>query len=356
MANSIIHEVPHDGTTLFLREASEQELLQCWHRNSKEWRGKLPLDDYIARDQYLRMLPLTRNGGIRHWILSTTPNPSSGSDTAPFYGACETIEKKAVVKENGTVRDVKSWGICSVFVAEEYRGKGYAGAMMKALGEVIDKMGVDEDGFSVLYSDIGKTFYERNGGWKATSTEEIQLPVLQVEGEVDGVKWLGKEDFGWMGEQAVVDVRKAVDETEGERVMAVLPTGEVFEWAVAHGGFVAEKLFQREVSVVGAECEGSWVLWKVDVNAGGLAVLFVHGEGEGLRKCFMAACVEAGKWGLGKVVVWRPSKGVLEVVRGVKEWEGVSVGEREGSIPALRWKNAEDVEVEWVANEKYAWC
>src|SRR5690606_40389973 len=106
-----------------------------------------------------------------------------GAEMAPFYGACETIVKRAIVSCGGKVEERKSWGICSVFVAKQYRGRGYAGAMMRALGEICERMGDEgeKDEFSVLYSDIGPLFYERNGGWKAHSTEEVVLPVLRSE-------------------------------------------------------------------------------------------------------------------------------------------------------------------------------
>ena len=63
------------------------------------------------------------------------------------------------MSRGGKLEEKMVWGIGSVFVREEYRGKGYAGRMMDELGKRLETWGKGDEqktAFTVLYSDIGK--------------------------------------------------------------------------------------------------------------------------------------------------------------------------------------------------------
>lgn len=74
-----------------------------------------------------------------------------------------------------------------------------------------------------------------------------------------------------------------------------------------------------------------------------------------------AAVEEAAKWQLKKVCVWNPDQGLVESAKRVTGCE-VWVENREmDSIASLMMYGGERAEsgvedVEWVVNEKFAWC
>ena len=164
---SLSAELPSSNSpTLSLVQASEDEKLATWKLNGKVWRGKLSLPTYLRREFHLANQAFTRDGGITYWILvDTAAAHSSPSSPRTILGSCESIRKRALItKESGLVEEVISHGIGSVFCNPEYRGKGYAGRMMKELGKKLDKWQQDGDkqvNFTVLYSDIGKVWGER---------------------------------------------------------------------------------------------------------------------------------------------------------------------------------------------------
>lgn len=131
------------------KEAHEQQIV-----NSDEWAGALPLEAYLRREQMLIQQNLTKDGGLTSWAL--VHETDSGRTV---LSSCETIKKRALVAKDGQVKDTICHGVCSVFCPHEYRGKGYAGRMIKELGEKLETWQTNEQEeslFSLLWSDIGK--------------------------------------------------------------------------------------------------------------------------------------------------------------------------------------------------------
>ncbi|KAJ3030692.1 hypothetical protein HK097_005599, partial [Rhizophlyctis rosea] len=82
-----------------------------------------------------------------------------------------------------------------------------------------------------------------------------------------------------------------------------------------------------------------------DFKENTLAILRFCAEGkDDVMALLKGAVEEAGRWGFGKVVMWDPSEAVERAVKGV---EGVSVGEREGSLSSLRVLGEGMEGVEW---------
>lgn len=146
------------GPNVELTQPTHEETIQQTRLNSTEWKGPLSLDAYLGREEHLGKQKLIRDGGLTSWALVTKDgNPRS------VLSSCETIRKKALVAQNGQVKEVICHGVASVFCPPEYRGKGYAGRMIKALGEKLHNWQTDGQDclFSVLYSDIGKVSFVR---------------------------------------------------------------------------------------------------------------------------------------------------------------------------------------------------
>ncbi|RYP45506.1 hypothetical protein DL769_011455 [Monosporascus sp. CRB-8-3] len=179
---------------LVLTHPTDKEKRHTWTRNHREWGGPLGLEKYLKREPYLTTIPLARDGGITHWILSTTT--SAGSDPKqqqqrPVLASCETIRKRVLVARPGpasggdggdgaaVVEEATGYGIGSVYTYQEYRGRSYAARMLRELGETLrtrpraepsNSANGDGDGerggeavCSALWSDIGKVFYAKKG-------------------------------------------------------------------------------------------------------------------------------------------------------------------------------------------------
>lgn len=141
------------GSDVELTQPTHEEAIQQTRLNSTEWKGPLSLDAYLGREEHLGKQKLIRDGGLTSWALVT----KDGNPRA-VLSSCETIRKKALVAQDGQVKEVICHGVASVFCPPEYRGKGYAGRMIKDLGEKLHNWQTDGHDclFSVLYSDIGK--------------------------------------------------------------------------------------------------------------------------------------------------------------------------------------------------------
>lgn len=138
---------------LVLTQPTYEEILEQRRLNSTEWRGALTLEAYFRREELLTTQSLTGDGGLTPWAL--VHETDSGRIV---LASCETIRKRALVAQNGEVKDVLCHGVASVFGPPEYRGRGYAGRMIGDLGERLRSWQGDkgEVSFSVLWSDIGK--------------------------------------------------------------------------------------------------------------------------------------------------------------------------------------------------------
>lgn len=151
-----------DSPTLAIVRPTEAEQLIQAKLNGAEWRGALSPAAYLRREATLSKQALTRDGGITYWILVDTAlennplDPDSG--TRLPLASCETYRKKAFVWRDGTLEEVVSHGVGSVFCGQHLRKRGYAQRLMIELGKTLRTHQTDEKEclFSILYSDIGK--------------------------------------------------------------------------------------------------------------------------------------------------------------------------------------------------------
>ena len=146
------------SASLALVHPTEAERRATWLLNGQSWRGALSLPAYLRREEVLGNQSLTSNGGLSFWVLVETS--TAPSTPRRILASCETIRKRALIAKPGhRVEEVVSHGIGSVFCDPQLRGRGYAGRMMRELGQRLDtwrqEAGISTD-FTVLFSDIGK--------------------------------------------------------------------------------------------------------------------------------------------------------------------------------------------------------
>jgi hypothetical protein len=137
---------------LSLAHPTAEERSKQLRLNGAAWRGALSLDGYLRREHHLSQQDATRDGGLTSWVLVDSSNVRERRVLA----GCETYRKKALVARRGEVRETVAHGVGSVFCAEKFRSRGYAGRMMQDLGEALKSWQSEQCLFSILFSDIGK--------------------------------------------------------------------------------------------------------------------------------------------------------------------------------------------------------
>ncbi|KAI5236297.1 hypothetical protein E4T43_08715 [Aureobasidium subglaciale] len=382
------------------RKSSDIELTQLTHEeavhqtelNSIEWKGPLSLEAYLRREEHLGKQKLVRDGGLTPWALVT----KDGSPRS-VLSSCETIRKKALVAQDGQIKEVICHGVASVFCPPEYRGKGYAGRMIKDLGETLSNWQTDghECLFSVLYSDIGKQFYASHK-WKPFPSAHISLPPTanSQDTPLPKAKSLYSSDLTDLCDVDLTLVRKKLMNaaTSDKIIASIVPDIETLSWQHAREEFVAKELYGRSPDVKGAivgaeQGKRVWCVWmrtwyssdpqKTKDNSLNILRLVVEdaeytdssaASDEGVDKAkstyvtaaitslLAAAQAEASKWQVGSVDIWNPTSATLAAAKQLDSAAEVTHREKD-SIASLRWYGKGSIEtIEWMDNEKYAWC
>ena len=384
--------LPHKNSEdIFLTIATNEENIAQQEVNSTEWRGALDLKQYLRREEHLANQDLTKNGGLVGWVLVYQPH---GSSERKVLCGCETIRKKALVSRDGNVEDVVCYGIGSVFCPAQHRGKGYAGRMMSDLGKKLRTWqdgGVTKPLFSVLYSDIGKEFYARNG-WQPFPSSHVSLPATESKSQdLPGVQLLKAGDLAGLCniDEKMTRARLANSTASKSSAVAIVPDNVTMSWHHAREEYVAKTLFNRHPDVKGAVVgePGSrvWCYWtrvwtnpqEEAPNTLHILRLVVEDESfadftpasedtvgktigspttKAIASVFAAAQAEANKWGMHEVQIWNPTSTTLAAARTLNQRAVVEHRESE-SIASLNWYGEGSWEnVDWICNEKYGWC
>ncbi|KAL9075758.1 MAG: hypothetical protein Q9161_001510 [Pseudevernia consocians] len=386
---------PSDSPNLALLHPTREEKVETWKLNGASWRGKLPLPIYLRRETHLESQAFTKDGGITFWILVDSTLPPN---ERPILGSCESLRKRAFVARAGKLEDVVSHGIGSVFCNPNYRGRGYAQRMIEELGKKLDtwnqKDGKKTD-FTVLYSDIGKKFYSRFG-WEAFPSTHIALAPVSSEKEMalPGVRPLRADDLEELCslDERILRVEIARDVPPKKTRVALIPDLKTMQWHHAREEFAGREMLGREPDIKGAhaECEdGSqvWCIWTRTFgstetgNTLNILRFFIEGEKntvrnesqtghdlpdlesihqarlQGAAAVLHAAQVEAASWDMKDVQIWNPSALVVLAARQIEPSTKL-VHRDDESIASLRWHGEPEdrLKLEWVGNEKYAWC
>lgn len=370
---------------------TDEELLAQQSANSCEWRGALSLEAYLRREIHLMNQLSTKDGGLAFWVLVHQPQ---GESRRQVLCGCETYRKKALVSLNGKVEEVVAHGVGSVFCPPKYRGRGYAGRMMADLGKRLQSW-QSEAGkrvlFSVLYSDIGKQYYARNG-WQAFPSSHISLPVSRSssQGKLT-VKMLRSEDLPEMCamDEDLIRRRMTKPRNMDRSEVALIPDYPAIQIHHAREEFLTKELFDRypdiKGAVVGEPGNRVWCYWnrvypnpqEDSPNTMHILRLVVEDENfsdfasaraedvssvkdsptvEAIAALLDAAQAEASRWEMKEVQIWNPTTTTLAAAQRLDHTASVEHRET-SSIAALRWYGEGSWEgLDWICNEKYGWC
>lgn len=379
---------------LVLVQATELERTQCWHLNLHAWRGPLSPAQYLQREAYLERQPLVSDGKITFWFLTLKDyHQTDKSSPRPILASCETLLKNAYIAQDGHLTPVLAHGIGSVFCRREYRGKGYASRMMSELATRLGKLAwqqpkdTSRGHFSILYSDIGQQFYAKHG-WKPMTSNHITLrPIDQAAYDharqrldLPRVEDLRSVDLEPICQAAITQVeselltKSSMDATKRPYV-AVCPDYKHMGWHFAREDFFASALYGPYPEIKGTvdRKTGCALIWskvfRDDPEQSGLdmlkTIIPAHHDTatdntadleKSIAALLLRAQLEAKTWDMqAGVEVWNPEKITLRAAKMLANEEDVEVVTRKDEhICSLRWEG--EGEVEWLANEKYAWC
>ncbi|CAG5156874.1 uncharacterized protein ALTATR162_LOCUS4667 [Alternaria atra] len=391
-----------NAPSLALVHPTEAEKQIQFNLNGSEWRGALSLPAYLRREATLSEQTLTRDGGISYWILVDTSLPNNPLDpdsgTRLPLASCETYRKKALVWQKGELKEVICHGIGSVFCANHLRKRGYAQRMMTELGKAL-KTYQTEDGqeclFSILYSDIGKKFYN-TFGWEPFTSSHVSIPATTSQ-DTSGLPTARPLYAGDLEELCKIDVASVRQSLESRpkdsnTAVALLPNIETIRWHHAREEFVGNELHGKKPEIKGAVVgtekgkriwcywtrmwyngnpaeakgntlhilrlvieDGSWEGSSGSVNGGSEN----HSHDAAVAALLAMAQEEAQKWKMEHVEMWAPSPTALTAAKKLDPTAEVVHRDME-SIACLQWYPEHDGpvadKIDWIANEKYGWC
>ncbi|KAM5347975.1 hypothetical protein ACJ41O_007799 [Fusarium nematophilum] len=367
--------------SLILTNPTSSERVRIWKATHPHWGAALTIDDYISREYDNLEAPLARDGGVTSWMLTDGNLPA---DERPILSSCETYRKRALVSgQGGAVREGIAHGVASVFTFTECRRKGYAAKMMALLAEHLrSKQEVNEGDadFSVLWSDVGPKFYNAVG-WKPFESTYLELPTANSESVTDkALQSLTIDDLPALADRDEKLLRNKIASASSKTRAAVLPDLNTLRWHLHREDFMCKNIFSRTPTTRGAiytppEAPNAriWAVWTRSFYAGTerpekntvhVIRLVIEDESisdevlaKGIQAIAHCAQKEAKEWLCSKVEIWNPEDRVRTVTQGIQELGAKFIVRENDNLASLQWfGNGSIDEIEWVANEKFAWC
>ena len=384
------------SSDLVLGHPTPEECCSIWELTFPEWGDALTLPEYLEESVFLTSVPLAKDGGMTTWILVDRHLPPNHR---PILCSCETFRKRSFVSKNGMSSEKIVHGVASVFCNPAYRRCGFASRMMVELAKVLRtwQTTAEDCAGSVVYSDIGKTFYSAFG-WYAFADNNMHVE-LYPQAAVTALETteLRAEDLEQLCEkdQELILMQMKHEPTEGRLQMMLVPDHDHMLWHHKKEEFVCRKLFGREPTVkgaiVGVPGKRIWTIWThrfysnpaATTSDNTLYILRLVVEDQeptesdslglkdsstetsrsgiltsSLKAILQHAQAEAVDWGLSKVCMWNPTPLVLSLIRQTRLPHRV-VDRTDEGIASLLWfgkgSGREDT-LEWIGNEKFGWC
>jgi GNAT superfamily N-acetyltransferase len=368
---------------LCLDQPTSAEQTQIWKLYAGKWGKVLPLPQYLEECNLMLHVPLARNGGVTSWVLV---DKNAIPDQRAILCYCRSYQKKAVVSDiEGHVQDGIVCAVTAVFCDPNYRRRGYGRRMMVEMAKKLRDWPSERGNCvgSVLYSDIGRNFYSQIGWIPVSKNTHFEFPATTYPKQ-QGVTSLYSADLGTLCKEDEVLMRKDMATPSDTTRLAIIADHDHMLWHHAREEFVFEKVFNRKPALkgvmVGETGKRVWAIWthrlysppsSEDASRNMLYILRLVIENGSdamssidqmeikakLETVIQEAQTEAAKWELAKVKIWNPPP-LAEKLIG---WMGIECKrvERENdSVASLLWygEGVTGGGVEWVANEKYAWC
>ncbi len=307
------------------------------------------------------------------------------SRPSPLLCSCETFRKRAFVTDTqGQFSEMIIYGIASVFCNPKYRGRGFAARLLRELAMMLPNWQVASRRCigSVLYSDIGKTYYANLGWHPFPVNTHIEIDPMGAPTTSQARKLLAG-DLGQLCKDDEALIQKAMTSTSNCKIrMMLVPDLDHMQWHHGKEEFASDKLFKKQPQVKGAMAgkpgNRVWAIWthrfygdpesassdntlyilRVVVEKEKADTVQREMQAKQMQAVLKAAQIEAAEWQLHSVKMWHPAHLVRELV----ERAGIqyrNVDREQDSIASLLWygegSGKEDT-LEWIGNEHYGWC
>lgn len=379
MGDPFIYEKLTTDDVVFTR-ANDSLRKLAWRLNGESWAAPMEIDQYVERESHLSTQELSKDGRCVYWVLTHK------DDGTHIVASCESTKKTVFIAGKGTgVNDgfveATGYAIASVYTNPDYRRLGMAAYMLRKLQENMDA----DSECSVLYSDIGKTYYA-NLGWDTFPSDQATIHLHADKFNLPDnpkTRYLTIDELPPLCEKDVAAMKVkfatlAADHTKTH--VAFAPDFAQISWQLAREQFMAGIMFKRQIERRGAITTSgrSWVYWDHDWREKKLKILrFVTLDPDSdvettgavaseedkvwdLVELLRAAAAEAAQWGLKKVLIWSPDAMTTQGIKGFhnvyeKEVDVIFDERTDGSIPSFRWKDGRSTaDTRWEDNHYYA--
>ncbi|GMF22695.1 unnamed protein product [Phytophthora fragariaefolia] len=350
--------------------------VQCKVDDFEQWGApSLNLEQYQRKEELQRSTAFSQRGSI-FWALVEDKDDSTELVPGETVLCCHCESHRfdcAVRRSSGEIERGYSHHIGSVFTLPEYRKRGLATLFMKEVAKELGKL--PGALVSVLYSDIGPTYYDKLG-WKLHPSKMATLGVAQPhstklsESEV-AIESLFLDDK--LDAFFQVDNARFVEELSdarfgGKEAFVVLPTRDSLEWQFCIGvHFARVREYDEPPSRCGVKVDkDAFAIWCHNLKESTLYVVRARfpetGEraAETTRLLLNAAFEEARRFKLTKVAIWDPPPALL--IDDVRSHLEIEFEEREDSLSSAMvfsrgsgQGDGNSVLPYWLGNEKYAW-
>ncbi|KAG5932214.1 hypothetical protein E4U53_001431 [Claviceps sorghi] len=392
------------SASLILTKATPEERAKAWLQQQPHWGPRFTPEAYVSREERLLNLRLTKDGGLTTWaltheididrtghIVDRMANANNASHR-PILSSLELYRKRAIVRgTNGIVRDVTAHAIASVFTAPENRRKGYSSKMLSLLGDELAQQQAQDPGsaeFSVLFSDIGRTFYAQHG-WMPFPSTHLSFSVSPLAAAAaaaahdDRLTLITEDNLPMVAdldEQTLREKLARPPQSPDAVRVAILPDLATYEWHLTRAAILASLLLGKAPTTHGAlytppgrPHSRVWMLWSPAVPGGRhapdkntLNILHLALEdpalpddalSTALAAIMTVAQTQADEWLCPKIDMWNPDDRIRALMQQAVPLPSELVVRETTSIASLRWFGDGSVsDVEWVDNHKFEWC
>ena len=253
-----------------LREANDAEILERNHLTYEEWGGLLSAQQYLDREQLLRVEAFSR--GMTTWLWC------QGDDV---LASCETYACDSQLDGQPGV----TWAFASVFTEKALRGNGYATKMMDAVVERLSQRAHAQA--CVLFSDVGERIYARSGFIPGPAQDWVLPPQH------------GAPEKGVVPLDGPLTIDRSVLRRDG---LVLPPSAEQLDWMFAREAFYAQALNRQRPSFRGAHAADAQAIWAANYKNSELVVLWL--DGKDTQLVLRAAQRQAWRCGLERVRMW----------------------------------------------------
>ncbi|KAL8814679.1 MAG: hypothetical protein Q9223_006118 [Gallowayella weberi] len=252
---------------VYLTHPTSGEFEAIYSLNFLEWGDALSLPQYLEESAFMTNVPLAKEGGMTVWFLT---DKTLAPDHRPMLCACETFRNHTFLSNRqGHLSEVITHSVASVFCNPPYRRRGYATRLLAKLATILPSW-QSESGpciGSVLFSDVGKTFYAKRGWHPFPLNNQIELDPMHVPNlSQAGIRFIVEKDLEQFCKDDEAMIREAMTSSSSSKTrIMIVPDLDHMLWHLRKEEFACKKIFGKQPqfkgAVTGKPNDRIWVIW-----------------------------------------------------------------------------------------------